>query len=230
VGAALTVFARTRVVGQRLVLGGGIWLILLSLGIPFDLAGRMLERRYPSQAALIPLQLARNAPWVVVLGGGTRPEPWLPVPARLSEAALYRVIEGIRLHRLLPGTRLVFTGYGRPGQEPTAEVGARLALAMGVDPEFIVVDTTPRTTGEEARVVKAIAGESPVVLVTSAVHMHRAVRLFRREGVSVVPAPTGHSVSTYRSPTGWLRPSARRLAYADAVAHELVGLMALRFQ
>lgn len=209
--------------GRRVLAVGLAWLLLLSLGLPFDMLGRWLEGRHPP---LLDPQ-AEGAAWVVVLGGGQRAAPGLPVSAQLPEAALYRVVEGVRLHRLLPESRLLFTGYGGPGQRPAAEVGAALARALGVEASRIQIEGAPRTTREEARAVRALAGEGPVVLVTSATHMPRSVWLFEHEGVAVIPAPTGQA-----APRGLLRgrlwPAAHRLEYADTVAHELFGLAAQR--
>jgi uncharacterized SAM-binding protein YcdF (DUF218 family) len=226
-GVVLLLFERTRKVGQVAVLWGGLWLLVLSVGIPFDFAGRRLERQHP---ALLDPAASAGAEWVVVLGGGHRAEPWLPPSAHLHEAALFRVIEGVRVHHMLEGSMLLFVGFGGEGRASSAEVGANVALSLGVDPDRIARADDPRTTGDEARAVRALAREGPVVLVTSATHMPRAVRLFEREGVRVIPAPTGHRAVGAASILGWLSRMPHRIVYADAVAHELVGLVALRWQ
>ena len=222
-GVVLLLFARTRRAGRVVLAVGALWLVLLSLGIPFDAAGAWLEGRHQPLLELGGSEV-QDVEWVVVLGGGQRADPRLPVSAHLPEQALYRVVEGVRLHHALPGSRLLFVGFGGIGREPAAEVGARLAMALGVDPSAIVVDNTPRTTGEEAQAVRALAGDDRVILVTTAVHMPRSVRLFARAGVSVIPAPTGHVTSARRSVRDLIVPRPHRLGYADAVAHELFGL------
>jgi uncharacterized SAM-binding protein YcdF (DUF218 family) len=224
VGVVLLFFARTRKVGQVAVLWGATWLVVLSLGIPFDFAGRWLERQHP------PLLEPVEAEWVVVLGGGHRAQPWLPASAHLNESAVFRMIEGVRVQQMLEESVLVFTGFGGEGRASSAEVGASVAVSLGVDPARIVAIHEPRTTGEEARAVRELVGESPVVLVTSATHMPRAVRLFEREGVTVIPAPTGHRAVGSHNVREWLRAGPHRIVYADAVMHEMVGLVALRWQ
>lgn len=227
IGAVLIVFPRTRRAGRWVLAAGALWLVVLSLGVPFDPVGRWLESRHAPLLDAAADPVAGRAEWVVVLGGGHRAEPWLPPSAYLTEAATYRAAEGIRIHRQLPESRLLFIGYGGARRMSSGEAGAALALSLGVDSSRVVVDPTPRTTGEEAAAVRARVGDVPVVLVTSATHMARAVRLFEQAGVQVVPAPSGQRALPRRSVREWL-PMAERIVYADAVAHELFGMLAAR--
>jgi uncharacterized SAM-binding protein YcdF (DUF218 family) len=227
VGVVLLCFKRTRRVGQVFVLVASMWLVGLSAGIPFEPVGRWLERQHPP---LLEASTAMGARHVVVLGGGHRASPSLPASAHLNESAIFRMVEGVRVHQMLEESVLVFVGFGGEGRASSAEVGASVAASLGADPARIVAIHEPRTTGEEARAVRELVGESPVVLVTSATHMPRAVRLFEREGVTVIPAPTGHRAVGSHSVRDWLRAGPHRIVYADAVMHEMVGLVALRWQ
>ena len=72
-------------------------------------------------------------------------------------------------------------------------------------------------------------GTKRVVLVTTAVHMPRAVRIFEGAGLTVVPSPTGHRAQAGQDSIGkWIFPSPTQVEYADAVMHELLGLLAVR--
>lgn len=211
--------------GRRILTIGSLWLMLLAAGIPFNLIGQWLENRYPPVLDISSVPGVEGVAWVVVLGGGHRADASLPPSAYLREAALYRNVEGIRLHRLLPESRLLFTGFGGAARESSAEIGAEVAVSLGVNPGRIVTADSPRTTAEEARAVRELVGEGPVVLVTSATHMPRAVRLFEQEGIVVIPAPTGHIAGEDLVLREWLRSWSRRVWYADTVAHELFGLI-----
>jgi uncharacterized SAM-binding protein YcdF (DUF218 family) len=227
VGVVLLCFERTRRVGQVFVLVASMWLVGLSAGIPFEPVGRWLERQHPP---LLEASAAAGAEWVVVLGGGHRASSSLPASAHLNESAIFRMVEGVRVHRMLEESVLIFVGFGGEGRQSSAEVGASVAVSLGVDPERVVAIHEPRTTGEEARAVRELVGETPVVLVTSDTHMPRAVRLFEREGVNVIPAPTGQRAVGSHSVREWLRAAPQRIVYADAVMHEVVGLVAVRWQ
>jgi uncharacterized SAM-binding protein YcdF (DUF218 family) len=215
--------ARVQRFGTRLIGAGIIALLCLSYGIPFDFVARALENRYP--AASSPSELT-DVRWIVVLGGGTNAVPERPVTAWPGEGSLYRIVEGVRLHRALPVTKIVFSGYDAGNTMTSAAVGAALAKSLGVAAEAIVTEERPRTTGEEAARLKEIVGGERFLLVTSALHMPRAMMLFTRAGMKPIAAPTGHRSGERRTLADWLQPSAGRIVLAEATWHELLGLVA----
>ena len=202
---------------------------MISLGLPFDPIGRWLEGRHP--AILVPedaIELA-GIRWIVVLGGGHRSGDHLPPSSLPSDASVYRIVEGLRLYQAIPQSRIIFSGYRAALPSSEASVNATLARVLGVDPERIDLEESPRSTAEEAARVRARVGDEPVVLVTTAVHMPRAVRIFEGAGLTVVPSSTGHRAQARRTSIGeWIFPSPARVEYADAVMHELLGLLAVR--
>jgi uncharacterized SAM-binding protein YcdF (DUF218 family) len=132
---------------------------------------------------------------ILVLGGGHSPDPWLPPTSRLSERALGRLVEGIRLHRMIPGSHLILSGWSSSGGESVAEVMGRAAVDLGVDSTRIRVLSEPSNTCREAQVYNREFGSvHPLILVTSATHMPRAMQLFRQTGLDPVPAPAGYRI------------------------------------
>lgn len=228
-GTLLQFSPRRRRKGRRLLAVGVLALWMISLGLPFDPIGRWLEGRHP--AILLPEEALEleGVRWIVVLGGGHRSGEQLPLSSLPSEASVYRIVEGLRLYHAIPESRIIFSGYRAALSSSEASVNARLARALGVDAERIDLEESPRNTAEEAARVRARVGDDPVVLVTTAVHMPRAVRIFEGAGLTVVPSPTGYEVQAGRhSIGGWIFPSPARVEYADAVMHELLGLLAVR--
>ena len=229
VGTLLQFSPPRRRKGRRLLAAGVLALSMISLGLPFEPVGRWLEGRHP--AILVPeeaLELA-GVRWIVVLGGGHHSGEHLPPSSLPDNASVYRILEGLRLYQAIPESRIIFSGYRAAEPSSDASVNARLARALGVDPERIDLEESPRTTAEEAERVRARVGDDPVVLVTTAIHMPRAVRIFEELGLTVVPSPTGHRAQARRSSIeDWIVPSPTRVAYADAVMHELLGLLAVR--
>jgi uncharacterized SAM-binding protein YcdF (DUF218 family) len=228
-GTFLQFSPRRRRKGRRLVAVGLLALSMISLGLPFDLIGRWLEGRHPP--ILVPEQALELAGvrWIVVLGGGHRSGDQLPPSSLPNDASIYRIVEGLRLYKAIPESRIIFSGYRAALPSSTASVNAELARALGVDPERIDLEESPRSTAEEAARVRARVGDEPVVLVTTAVHMPRAVWIFEGAGLTVVPSPTGHQALAPRTSLGeWILPSPMRVEYADAVMHELLGLLAVR--
>ncbi len=139
-------------------------------------------------------QLLPEVRYIVVLGGGYAPRDELPVTSALDEAGLARVVEGVRLIKQLGSVRLVVSGGATPGRAPPADGYAELARELGVSNASLIVLDEPLDTGAEARAVVEAIGEEPFLLVTSAYHMPRAMKLMQRAGARSIPAPTGHRV------------------------------------
>ena len=175
--------------------------------------------------AVDPAALDADVEWIVVLGGGHAPDVRVPPAALLNPESLYRLTEGVRLHRALPESRLVVSGRG-PWEVSHAEVTARVAEAMGVDRARIEVQPEPRDTREEAVRTRAHLGEGTrVLLVTSAAHLPRALFHFRAQGLDPLPAP---AQSYSRGGVRWnlqaLLPSAESYRMVERAVHEYVGL------
>jgi uncharacterized SAM-binding protein YcdF (DUF218 family) len=164
---------------------------------------------------------AAGARWVVVLAGGYDPSPDLPATSRLSGATLERLVEGIRLHRLLPGSRLLMSGGvlpGHPGDEPVSEVMVQAAEALGVSRAETAQENRSLDTQDEAMFVRDIVGHERFVLVTSHMHLRRSMKLFEKAGMAPIPAPAGNGPDTID-----LNPSVNQVALVEEAEHEYFG-------
>jgi len=74
-----------------------------------------------------------------------------------------------------------------------------------------------------------MVGDDPLVLVTSASHMPRAVALFRKQGMNPIPAPAAHLVKRRPGlvPEDFY-PSAMALLKAQMAVREYLGMSWLR--
>jgi uncharacterized SAM-binding protein YcdF (DUF218 family) len=186
---------------------------------------RPLERVYPPLREDVPVPASG---YVVVLGSGYAPEAGLPVTAALDDDGLARIVEGVRLARLLPGARLVVSGGGIDGHVP-ARGYARMAEELGVSASSMTVLDRALDTRGEARDVAALLGSEPFLLVTSASHMPRAMRLMQRAGAHPIPAPTEQRGLRHHG--GGLRmllPTSEGLGMSERALHEYLGLAAIR--
>jgi len=218
---------------MRRVLGwcAALWLFLISMSPLPTWMAYSLERRYQT---LDPQGLpASSGPWhIVVLGGGHTPAADLTAADRLSAEALGRLAEGIRLHRRLPGSRLVFSGFSQSGRQSQAETLAEAALDLGVDPADTLLLTQPRRTSEEATAwVQRFGEEQPLILVSSAIHMPRAAGWFRAAGAAPVPAPTNHLVKIDPTRSPWhFNPTPSKVGMMQRALHEYLGLLLQRLR
>jgi len=203
----------------------GVIVVLLATGLLFSASyapvstqlTASLERQYPSYRPG-----STPAEYIAVLGSGHISGARLPVTSELNPEGVVRLAEGLRVYRLNPGSKLIFTGFGGSNPESYAEKSRELALDLGVPQEDILAFGEPKDTAEEAQLIARRFAGTRLVLVTSAVHMPRAMALFRRAGLDPVPAPTNHLARPVRS--YWVFPAAATLDHTRAWLHEQLGL------
>jgi uncharacterized SAM-binding protein YcdF (DUF218 family) len=194
VGVCLLRAERRRRLGRALAAASAALLLLFSNKIASNALLRPLETRFPPIPPLapggpLPAGLAACR-YVIVLGGGHTDMPgWAPND-KLSTSALERITEAVRLLRALPSAGLIVSGPAQPGEPSHALVLAQTAESLGVPAGRIQLIDTAHDTEDESRAAKALVGDAPVALVTSAFHLPRAAALFRGAGVNLVPCPT----------------------------------------
>ena len=229
VGLILWLFKPRSRLGPVLLTLGGLWLLIMSMPFTGYFMLRSLEIDAGPYAD--PQALARkDTRFVVVLGGDVRSGA-LTVSDRIACSSLVRVMEGIRLWRGIPGSKLILSG-GRISRDvmSSAEAMASLARELGVPTEAIVLESQSRDTREEARLLKPILGQQPFALVTSASHMMRSLMGFRKEGLEPIPAPADFEAKEFRMSYASFLPSSRSLEMSRKAIHEYLGMLAILLQ
>lgn len=131
--------------------------------------------------------------YIHVLGSGATMDPRLPASMNLNQETLVRLIEGIRIYNYLDQAVLVTSAGSKDRPISQAEIAKEAAVSLGVNETKIQMLETPTTTLEEAEAFKAKFGTAQqVILVTSALHMPRAVEIFKDQGLTVIPAPSSY--------------------------------------
>ena len=128
-GLILLWFTKKQKAGKIIVSIGVGLIILFSYGTVQDILLRSLENKYPS---LIISQEVDDVKWVVVLGGGHTSDSQLPVTDQIAKSSLARLVEGIRIHRNLPGSKLILSGGGGFDPVPNARIMADVATVWGL--------------------------------------------------------------------------------------------------
>jgi uncharacterized SAM-binding protein YcdF (DUF218 family) len=167
---------------------------------------------------------------ILVLGAGSTPDERVSPVQQLHIPARMRLLEGIRLWMQSPGSQLIVSGAGRPGFVSQAEVYAQAASELGVPLHKIDTVSSPRTTFEEAvRYREKFPDHHKLVLVTSSLHMRRAVKIFEYQGIEVVPSP--YHFLSLAHPDGpkqpFIIPSIEGLNLWAMVFHEWMGMLTL---
>lgn len=166
------------------------WLFITGTGWLPDLMVYGLEKQYHT---LIPESRLKNLP-ILVLGGGSVYDPSVAPQERLLSASRSRFLEGVRLYYLLNEPLFICSGYSARQSVTQAAITKEAAEELGIPAEKIRILEEPATTQEEANYYKRYFGEEypELILVTSDIHMPRAVKLFRKAGLRPLPAPADH--------------------------------------
>lgn len=230
-GVLFLVRGRKRM-GVGLMLTALVWLWVWSLPVVSDGLRNSLEANFRNvRMADVP-----QADAAVVLGGAMDAgPPGYPYP-NLGPAA-DRVWHAARLYHAGKAGRLILSGGSVEwqGQRVFTEAQAmRTFLSdLGVPDSALVVEDGSRSTRENALFTAELLhrmGLNRVLLVTSALHMPRALATFRAAGVAVIPAPTDFEVMP--EPAHVLRwlPDAAALADSTRAMKEYLGLWMYRWR
>jgi uncharacterized SAM-binding protein YcdF (DUF218 family) len=200
---------------------GLLWLTVWSLPVASHVLRGWVESGYPPRSAA----MTPSAQAIVVLGGGVRPPEVSGQAPDLKDAA-DRVWHGVRLFHAGKAPLLLMSGGSDLSLSASseAEVMRQFAMDLGVPIGAIVMEGRSRNTRQNAQfsaeILKA-QGVKSVLLVTSALHMRRAVALFESQGLMVTPAATDHEARSRFSGVDWL-PDAGALDGSARAMKEMV--------
>lgn len=202
-----------------------------SLPVVSDALRLSLEGQFPN----LPIAALPTADAIVVLGGGiTAGPPTGPYPD--LGAAADRVWHAARLYHAGKAPRLILSGGRLAWQgERLSEADAmrRFLTDLGVPAATLLSEDRSRSTRENALYsaeLLQVHGFQRVLLVTSALHMPRALATFRAAGVDALPAPTDFEVLPEPfHPLRWL-PDAQALADSTRALKESLGLWVYRWR
>lgn len=201
-------------------------LLLASTGPLPILMISALENRYDSFSQRV--KPNGNKPLhILVLGGGHTSDARLPATNQLSVGALARLVEGIRIHRLHPESRLILSGY--PGKDPVsnAQIMFEAALLLGVEATNMDTIPQPENTRQEAMAyLQKFGNQNPLIIVSTATHITRAMIWFRKAGLNPIPAPTHHSIKkSSASRQLWWLPDPGNIILTDRAIYEYAGII-----
>ena len=187
---------------------------------------------------------APKAEAIVVLGGGTSPAQY-PRPTTEMSGAGDRVYYAAHLYRegrapfvMLSGGTIDWMSNGP--STPAAEM-ADIITFMGVPESALWLEDKSQNTHENAVFSAQMLKEKGIhriLLVTSAIHMPRAMAVFKKQGLEVIPAPTDFKVTqvawdgllhgSFESQIIYLLPDASDLGSTTNALKEYIGLFVYR--
>jgi uncharacterized SAM-binding protein YcdF (DUF218 family) len=204
------------------------WLYICSTAqFSYYLMGK-LERDFPS----LPLAEIEKADAIVLLGGAMRGDPRMGILPDLNQYA-DRLVHAVALYKAGKARQLLLTGGSPPGSRSEAQLMQDVLAVMGIPPEAIILEDQSKNSHDNAvnsaRMLRE-RGMNRILLVTSAFHMPRAVPLFERQGLEVIPAPTDFQQVILKSnfPAGI--PGVKNLYRTTEALHEIVGYQVYRLR
>lgn len=227
-GVAL-VFTRFRRAGRAAIVSGVLLLLLLGLSPLSEMLAIPLESRF-----LPPPDDAPAPAGIIVLGGSVDERMSAMHNSVALNDSAERLTAPIALKRRYPSARLVFTGGSGAllGSTHTeAEAVGAFWRDIGLDQGDVLYENQSRNTYENAVATRDLVKPKPGerwLLVTSAMHMPRAVGIFRKAGFPVVAYPVDYravdSLSNWSPP----RHASGNFELAESALHEWMGLAAYR--
>lgn len=200
---------------------GALLLYAFSLNTVASYMIRPLERAFPVLDLASPDLAKVEVKWVVVLGCGHWTDRTLTPAAMLDESSLFRLVEGVRVAHRFPRSVLILSGGKYRDEQPSAQVMAAASAGLGFDPARILLESQSLDTQDEAVLIKTMVGSDPFVLVTSAAHMLRAVKIFENQGLRPIPAPAHFRA---KGEPEYLLPHPGNILTCTQAVHEYLGL------
>ena len=199
------------------------WSLLWSIPWCSERLRSTLERHYPAvDTGALP-----RADAIVVLGGGSLRGVMRADAAAALASDHSRLAAGARAW--LAGRAPVVVLSGGGGRRSEAERMAVAISRLGVPASAVILEDRSSNTRDNARLTAELAaprGLHRILLVTSSLHMPRAVLQFREAGFDVVPVP----VQEPTMKSGWKAwlPNPRALWRSGRALKELAGLFVAR--
>jgi uncharacterized SAM-binding protein YcdF (DUF218 family) len=225
VATALLVFGRRRMALRlMIVIVAGLGAVTL-LPLP-SLLVWPLEQRFARPDPLPPA-----VDGIIVLGGAQNTRMTREYGTPALNSAANTMTSFLWLARTYPEAKLVFAGGSgslRADTPPEAETARLFLEQQGFDSRRVIFEDKSRNTFENAAFAKPLAEPRPGevwLLVAQAVHMPRAVGVFRRVGWDVVPYPEAYRIER-QIPLEVSSSVGHALGMLRAGLHEWIGLAA----
>jgi len=184
-----------------------IWIVTISYE-PFSaIMIQPLETKY-EKLEIIP----DDVKYILLLGGDMENRGW----------------EALRLYHKIKDVKIITSGYA--GNQEIAEAirTANILQELGIPKDKIIIHDKPKDTKEEAIIIKQILKDAKFILVTSGYHMPRAMKIFQKEGLNPIPAPTDfrikHNSKFISTPYGM------NLNNTERAWHEYIGTLWARIR
>ena len=212
----------------------GLFAIIVAIFPIGHIFVQILENRFQR-----PTVLPAHIEGIVILGGII--DPHLSYTRGITQigGAIERITEAIVLAKLHPDSKIIFSGgSGSIANQnfKEAHYARKVFDSLGFPSDRIIYENASRNTIENAKYSMKLAqpnrGEN-WFLITSAMHMPRAVGVFRKLGWSIKPFPVDYNThpsftGAWYGPKNWSFNLTAGLSMLNRIVHEFAGLFMYR--
>lgn len=161
---------------------------------------------------------------MVILGGGISDSPFATEPSVFVHS---RIIKAVTLYHQAEKMGIRYTLFlsgGATSTQPISEAGLykQALIKAGIPSSQIITEDNSKNTFENAKFTSLLLKKhhlTSVLLVTSAIHMERAIKCFEHFGIAVKPV-----ASDFPWPHIHWFPHAYNLAITSVAVHEIACL------
>jgi len=182
-----------------------------------------LEKNYQP----ISISTIKDADAIIVLSGMIK-------PIKKNDNLIYefndsidRILAGIKLIEKNKAPYLILTRGKYPWSigKSEGEVLLDFALSFGIEKQKIILTENVQNTDQEAKAIKKLfpKKDQKVILVTSAFHMTRAIKVFQAAGIDIVPFPVDFRSSNQKFTLMDLIPQASAFSQTSRFIREIQG-------
>jgi len=180
------------------------FIIICFIGYPQS--ANLLLKPLESQYATLQ-NIPKDIKYILLLGGDNKNRAW----------------EVLRLYHNIKDAKIITSGYSPTSKETEAFKTARLLMSVGVKKSDIIIFPNPKDTREEALEIKKYLKQQKFILVTSASHMPRVMKIFNSVGLNPIPSATAYHIKDTDKVYTLL--SGQSIKKSEMAIHEYVGLL-----
>ncbi|MCF7791759.1 MAG: YdcF family protein [Victivallales bacterium] len=217
------IYLNKKKTAKKILITGILFLLIFSNSFIAHMISSPLEYYYPPLTEKKASRL-ENIKYVVVLSGGINRLNSVPDDRKVGKSSLARLVEGLRLLKIFPNSKIILSGGGSAlNGKTSAELMQLTALNLGINKNRILLEATSHDTAAQAENIKKLVKDNKFILVTSAIHMPRSMFMFKLRNMHPVPSPTGYSSYNKKFPYIYF-PSSGNLHQSRSAFHEYIGL------
>jgi uncharacterized SAM-binding protein YcdF (DUF218 family) len=215
---------------RYILIVSSIWAWVFAAPAFSNLLTRSLENAVPANSLEAATRM--DDAYVIVLASGRMVAGDGTPSPRMDEAGWERLRYGVQLWKKTGGTLLFSGGPDNIGIDQTmAGLMQQVANELGVPRSAMSLSTKSETTFQDLSEARRRVPQSAkhVYLVTSAIHMPRALAVAKQVGIEVTPMPCDYRQLLRPTWRAWFPDDGGPSLWYDAL-HEWIGLHVYRLQ